>query len=76
MSANLLELNRQINTEAAAEFLGVTQRKLEAWRQTGGGPQYVRISRRIVRYRLCDLIEFQETHLRRNTSEAAAYADV
>jgi Helix-turn-helix domain len=53
----------------SAEFLGVTPRALQAWRQRGGGPSFVRISSRCVRYRRRDLIAWAEARLRTSTSE-------
>ena len=39
----------------AAGLLGLTPSALQAWRQRGGGPPYVRISSRCVRYKRSDL---------------------
>ncbi|MEJ1377275.1 MAG: DNA-binding protein [Candidatus Sedimenticola sp. (ex Thyasira tokunagai)] len=70
MPAAQLDLYKQISTKAAAEFLGITPRKLEMMRQHGDGPVFVRFSPKCVRYRLKDLIEFQESHLCKNTIRA------
>jgi len=69
------DLYRQLNTTQAAEFLGVPKRNLEAMRQTGTGPVFVRFSPRNVRYRLIDLIRYQERMLRRSTCEIEQEAD-
>ena len=53
----------------AAAFLGFTPRALEAWRQRGGGPRFVRVSTRAVRYRRRDLQAWAKRRLRRSTSE-------
>ena len=53
----------------SADLLGVTPRALQAWRQRGGGPPFVRISSRCVRYRRRDLIGWAEARLRTSTSE-------
>ena len=53
----------------AADFLGVTARCLQAWRYRGGGPKFVRISSRCIRYRQSDLREWIEARLRSDTSE-------
>jgi hypothetical protein len=63
------ELYRQMNTDEAADYLGVPKRNLEAMRQTGTGPLFVRLTRRSVRYRLIDLIRYQELKLRRSTCD-------
>lgn len=53
----------------SAEFLGGTPRALQAWRQRGGGPAFIRISSRCVRYRRRDLITWAEARLRTSTSD-------
>jgi len=53
----------------AADFLGVTPGALQKWRMKGGGPRFVRISSRCVRYRRRDLIEWAQAHLQVSTSE-------
>ena len=65
-----LDLYKQINTKDAAKLLGVTTRKLEQMRQHGTGPTFVRVSPKCVRYRLKELIAFQDAHLRKNTIQA------
>jgi hypothetical protein len=57
------DLQALINERAAASFLNVTPRFLQNRRTNGGGPPYVRISHRCVRYRKVDLILFAEEHL-------------
>ncbi|MCP4091801.1 MAG: DNA-binding protein [Gammaproteobacteria bacterium] len=66
------DLYRQINTKEASAFLSVTVRYLEQMRQHGKGPKFVKVSPRCVRYRIIDLIEFQEANLRKNTIEGCA----
>ena len=56
--------------EEAARLLDVTPRALEAWRYRGGGPQWVAISGRCVRYRKSDLLAFIEERLKSSASEA------
>jgi predicted DNA-binding transcriptional regulator AlpA len=67
-STELLAQRRQIPSEEAAEFLGVSLRKMEKMRREGDGPKFVRLSSKLVRYRICDLIEFQERHMQENNS--------
>lgn len=40
-----------MNQDQAAALLGVSPRTLEQWRLKGGGPAFVRMSHRCVRYR-------------------------
>ena len=49
---------RNLKTEEAAEVLGVSGRYLEDLRYRGGGPQFIRLGRRCVRYRPRDLARF------------------
>lgn len=65
----LLAERRQIPQDQAAEFLGVSERKMEKWRREGDGPKFVRLGSKLVRYRICDLLEFQESRLRQNNTD-------
>src|SRR5919201_803353 len=58
----------------SAELLGVTARALQAWRQRGGGPNFVRISSRCIRYRRRDLIAWAAARLRSSTSDPGQQA--
>lgn len=62
-------LDRLIDERAAAEFLGYTVRALQNWRVRGGGPPYIRVSARSIRYRRRDMIEWAEARIERHTSE-------
>ncbi len=53
----------------AAEFLNLTPRKMQKDRQVGGGPKFIRISARCIRYRRIDLREYAEARMISNTSE-------
>ena len=80
MSQNLVDhlqhdpdyLDRLINETEAARFLGYSIRALQNWRVRGGGPRFVKVSSRSIRYRRRELNEWIEQHLRSNTSEQAA----
>jgi len=72
MADDVFGLYRQVPPKNAADFLGVTPRKLEQQRREGGGPPFVRLSHKIVRYRMKDLIEYQEAHMRHSNAEDAA----
>ncbi len=58
-------------TEAAG-FCGLTTRTMQALRQRGGGPKFVRLSARCLRYRRADLKAWADQRLRASTAEAAA----
>lgn len=60
----------QLLTEKqAAELICYTQRALQNWRQRGGGPKYVKVSARSIRYQRRDVLEWIEDHKRRHTAE-------
>lgn len=67
-------LDSLIGENEAARFLGYTVRALQNWRVRGGGPKFVKVSARSIRYRRRDLITWAEARLVSNTSEAAALA--
>jgi predicted DNA-binding transcriptional regulator AlpA len=53
----------------AAKILGFSERTLQKWRNLGGGPLFVRVSARAVRYRQVDLDNWIEARLRTPTSD-------
>ena len=58
-----------INEDTAARFLGFSVRALQGWRYRGGGPRYVRVSARGIRYRRKDCRTWSEARLRTSTSD-------
>ena len=58
-----------IDEKAAASFLGLERRTMQGLRQRGGGPQYVFISSRCLRYRRIDLRDWFELRMRTSTSD-------
>lgn len=52
-----------LNTEQAADLLGVNDIILQNWRRKGVGPRYVRLNPKCVRYRLGDLADYQDQHI-------------
>ena len=63
-------LDRLFNECEAAAFIGYSIRALQGWRVKGGGPKFVKVSARSIRYRRRDLIEWAELRLKASTSEA------
>lgn len=57
-----------ISPAEAAAAIGVKPAALENWRKRGGGPPFIRISSKCVRYRVRDLREWQEARLRVSNS--------
>ncbi len=64
-------LDRLISERDAADFLGYTMRALQNWRVRGGGPLYVKVSNRSIRYRRRDLQAWIESKLAEHTSAAS-----
>jgi len=60
----------QLLTEAqAADLICYSQRTLQNWRQRGGGPKYVKVSAKSIRYQRRDVLDWIEAHKRRHTAE-------
>ena len=58
-----------LRQEEAAQILGLTPRALEAWRHRGGGPTFIKISGRCIRYRQSDLLKWIAERERTSTSQ-------
>ena len=69
LSGAMLAVAARISLAAyhAAALLGFTPRALQAWRQNGQGPAFVRVSARAIRYRRKDLTAWAQKRLRRTT---------
>lgn len=59
-----------LDTEGAANYLGLAASTLEKLRVSGGGVPFVKLGR-AVRYRVCDLDAYLAARVRSNTSEQA-----
>ena len=55
--------------KAAADFLNVTTRTMQSLRQRGGGPRFMRLSARCIRYTRADLKAWAEERLRTSTAD-------
>jgi hypothetical protein len=62
--------DKLLRQEEAAQMLNLSPRALEAWRHRGGGPRFLRISGRCIRYRLGDLHAWLVDRERSSTSAA------
>ena len=58
-----------MNEKEAAELLGFAVRTLQTWRSRGGGPPFIRVSSRCVRYRREDLLAWIAERRRLSTSD-------
>ncbi len=66
--------NSLINEKAAGDYLGLTDRTMQAFRQRGAGPRYIVISSRCIRYRRVDLKAWADARLRSSTSDPSEAA--
>lgn len=53
--------SRYLITEDAAQIIGLSRRTLEKWRKLGKGPRYIKVGRKIVKYRREDLADFMDS---------------
>ena len=60
--------NAALHREDAARFLGLSVSKLDKLRMSDGGPQYLKMGRRVA-YDLGDLIAWREAHRVSSTAE-------
>ncbi len=58
-----------INEREGGRFLGLTDRTMQSYRHRGGGPCYVVISSRCIRYRRIDLKAWADSRIRTSTSD-------
>ncbi len=58
-----------VDESESADFLDLTPRSMQAMRQRGGGPRFIRISARCIRYRRIDLKAWADARMRSSTSD-------
>ncbi len=63
-----------IGEESAAKFVDLSVRSIQGYRYKGGGPKFIRLSARCVKYRRCDLREWVEARIRISTSDTGQAA--
>ena len=61
--------NALVDEKAAAEFLGLTTRSMQAMRQRGDGPRFIRMSSRCIRYTRAVLKSYADARIRKSTSD-------
>lgn len=64
-----LDPDLHIDEKKAAAYLGISPRTLQGYRTKGGGPEFVKISHKVVRYKVSDLIKWTNSKRQRNTSD-------
>ena len=62
-------IKRFLNTREAADYVGLSAKTLGRWRVVGGGPRYIKRSKRVM-YEVFDLDAWMEEGKRRFTAEA------
>jgi hypothetical protein len=53
-------LHKALTTEQAAEILNCDKRTLDNWRSLGRGPAYLKVSKRLIRYLLDDVLAYRD----------------
>ena len=66
------DLDQLLTEKEAAELICYSQRALQNWRVRGGGPAYVKVSSRSIRYQRRDVLNWIEQRKRKHTSETFA----
>ena len=64
-----------IDEKVAADFLDVTTRTMQSLRQRGGGPRFMRLSARCIRYTRPDLKAWADERLRTSTADLGPEGD-
>jgi predicted DNA-binding transcriptional regulator AlpA len=63
---------KPMTSESLADYLEVSVRTVERWRITGGGPDFVPISRNVVRYLPSDVDAWLRSRARKSRAKVAA----
>ncbi len=61
--------NALVDEKVAASFLDMTPRSMQAMRQRGDGPRFIRISSRCIRYTRALLKAYADARMRSSTSD-------
>lgn len=67
-SANLDQL---LTETQAADLICYSKRALQNWRLRGGGPLYVKVSARSIRYQRRDVLDWIEVRKRRHSADGS-----
>ena len=62
--------NQLLTEKETASLVCYTPRALQNWRLRGGGPKYVKVSARSIRYQRRDVMEWIEERKRSNTAQS------
>lgn len=61
-----------VNEKEAADIICYSVRALQNWRCRGGGPKFIKVSSRSIRYSISDLNEWAEERKIANTAQYVA----
>ncbi len=61
--------NEFLTEKQAAAYLKFSAKALQKWRCLGGGPKFIKVSAKAVRYRLADLLDWADKRVVSSTSE-------
>ena len=67
--------NSLVDEHVAGAFLDLTHRTMQNMRQHGGGPHFVKLSARCIRYRRVDLRTWADHRLRSSTADPGPEGD-
>ena len=54
------EQSQTLPPDQAAAIIGVDKRTLDNWRSLGRGPAYIKVSKRLIRYLLDDVVAYRD----------------
>ena len=69
MSDNIFNSEVLLNEHQASKLFGLTPRWFQKKRLEGGGPPFIRISSRCIRYQKKSLLDWAESYLVTSTSQ-------
>ena len=69
MTLQQTDPNTLMDEREAASMLCYSVRALQNWRHRGGGPKFIRVSARSIRYRRRDLLEWIDSRTVSNTTQ-------
>jgi predicted DNA-binding transcriptional regulator AlpA len=61
-------LKQTLNERETAAIIGASPKTLRNWRVKGNGPRFIKTGSKLVRYRLSDILAWQEANVRHSTS--------
>ena len=69
MTLETKNLDQLLTEKEAAALICYSQRALQNWRVRGGGPEYVKVSSRSIRYQKRDVLKWIEERKRKHSGQ-------